>query len=365
VSDKSAIEWTDASWPVITGCTHISTGCDHCYAAKLTSTRLRHLPEYAGLAENGRFNGTVRLLNDRLDWPLRWRRPRKVFVSDMADLFHKDVPDGFIACVFTVMAKAPQHTFQVLTKRHGRMRSLLNSDRFGALCFAAALARGWDLEGTPWPLPNVHLGVSVEDQRWADVRIPALCQTPAAVRSLSCEPLLGPVRIPFTVPAACTACGGGGYLPCDAECGTAEGPAAGRVHWVIAGGESGPGARPMHPDWARSLRDQCTDFDVPFFLKQWGEWGPAPWRVDREAGEGDDAYKARAEATCATHAYASWANEYGHEPHKPSHKPWSLERRSLPDGQAAIRRWGKKAAGRELDGREWSEFPRAAEAVAS
>ncbi len=119
----------------------------------------------------------------------------------------------------------------------------------------------------------------------------------------------------------------------------------------------------MHPQWARSLRDQCVAAEVPFFFKQWGEWGPAPWRVDREPGESDSDYKARAEAACATHAYAAWADRYGHEPHKPSHKPWSLERGSLSAEQAPIRRWGKGAAGRLLDGREWSEFPRTSGAV--
>ena len=133
------------------------------------------------------------------------------------------------------------------------------------------------------------------------------------------------------------------------------------IDWLICGGESGAGARPMHPDWARSLRDQCSAEGVPFFYKQWGEWGPAPWRVDRDPGESDEDYKTRAEATCATHAYAAWADRYGHEPHKAGHRPWSVERTSLPDGQAPIRRWGKSRSGRELDGREWSQFPHAAE----
>jgi protein gp37 len=373
VSDKSAIEWTDASWPVITGCTHISTGCDHCYAAKLTSTRLRHLPEYAGLAENGRFNGTVRLLTDRLDWPLKWRKPRRIFVSDMADLFHRDVPDGFIACVFAVMARTPQHTYQVLTKRHARMKSLLNSEEFWNQMWLAAMVRGWDLEGTPCPLPNVHLGVSAEDQRWADIRIPALLDTPAAVRFISAEPLLGPIdlhgpivnghrpRLTYWLD------GRPGWGPEQREPNgliTQELTVGPSLAWVIAGGESGPGARPVHPDWIRSLRDQCQASGVPFFFKQWGEWGPAPWRVEREPGETDSDYKTRAEGECATHAYAVWADRYGHEPHKPTHKPWSLERGTLPPQQAPIRRWGKGRAGRLLDGREWSEFPRAVEAVA-
>ena len=133
MGDKTKIGWTDASWPVVTGCTHISEGCDHCYAAKLTSGRLKRHPAYAGLAENGRFNGTVRLLPDRLGWPEKWCGPRRIFVSDMADLFHQDVPDGFIGQVWDVMGRNQQHTYQVLTKRHARMRSWLKrwADRTG------------------------------------------------------------------------------------------------------------------------------------------------------------------------------------------------------------------------------------------
>jgi protein gp37 len=178
------------------------------------------------------------------------------------------------------MARTPQHTYQVLTKRHGRMRSLLSSPEFQVMCFAAAASHGWDVEGISWPLPNVWLGVSVEDQKWADIRIPALCATPAAVRFLSCEPLLGPVKIPFEIEAACPACGGSTPYPCDAQCGKAEGPAFGKLHWVIVGGESGAGARPMEPGWARSLVWQCADWEVPVFVKQLGK------TLGRELGAG-------------------------------------------------------------------------------
>ena len=247
MSDNTGIEWADATWPIVAGCTHISEGCENCYAAKLTSGRLRHLPEYSGLAEHGRFNGTVRCLTDRLDWPLHWRKPRKIFVSDMADLFHEAVPDEFIVAVFGIMAQTPQHTYQVLTKRHGRMRSLLNSDKFCLTGMAAALSKGLDVEAAPWPLPNVWLGVSAEDQHWADIRIPALLRTPAAVRFVSAEPLLG--RIDLSL-------GRSGYWR--------------SLSWVIAGGESGPGARPCELEWLRSLRDQCVDAGVPVFIKQLG-----------------------------------------------------------------------------------------------
>jgi protein gp37 len=232
MSDKTKISWTDASWPVVTGCTHVSEGCDHCYAAKLTGGRLRHLPAYEGLAEGGRFNGTVRLLPDRLDWPLHWRKPRRIFVSDMADLFHEAVPTAYIATVFDVMAAARQHTFQVLTKRHARLRALSRTAAFGER----------------WPLPNVHVGVSVEDQRWNDIRVPALLGTPAAVRFLSCEPLLGPVdlRLP-NVP-----------VPVHVQ----------SIHWVIVGGESGPGHRPMDIAWLESIVSQCRGSGIPVWVKQ-------------------------------------------------------------------------------------------------
>ena len=216
------IEWTDETWNPVTGCTKVSPGCDHCYAERVTERF--HGP--------GSFERVV-LHPDRLDKPLRWRKPRKVFVNSMSDLFHEQVPDTFIGLVWQVMAETPQHTYQILTKRHARMRSFLNR---------------W-----PDPLPNVWLGVSVEDQKWADIRIPALLDTPAAVRFLSCEPLLGAVSLTRWLH------GGFGVA----------GPWP-DLDWVIVGGESGPGARPMRPDWARSLRDECEAADVPFLFKQWG-----------------------------------------------------------------------------------------------
>jgi protein gp37 len=207
----------------------------------------------------------------------------------------------------------------------------------------------------PWPLPNVWLGVSVEDQERADLRIPALLDTPAAVRFLSCEPLLGPVDLanlnsrPGEVADVVSRC------ECDFDYGSCQCPP--RIGWVIVGGESGHGARPVHPEWVRSIRDECTSQGIPFWFKQWGAWGPAPWRVERADGESVADYKARAEATCATHAYAVWANNYGHQPYEAGHKPWSAERTSLGSEHAPIRRWGKKAAGCELDGRTWAELP--------
>jgi protein gp37 len=246
MSDNSKIEWTDATWNFITGCTKISAGCDHCYAETFAE-RWRGIPDHH--FEQG-FD--VRLWPDRLMLPMKWRTPKRVFVNSMSDLFHEAVPTSLIAAAFDVMRQTPQHTYQILTKRHARMRSLARSAAFG--------------EG--WPLPNVWLGVSVEDQKWADIRIPALLDTPTAVRFVSAEPLIGAIDLHphWTY---------GKPIWGDAEPepnGVMMQPLAMQpgINWLIAGGESGPGARPCHPGWLRSLRTQCANADVPFFCKQMG-----------------------------------------------------------------------------------------------
>jgi protein gp37 len=248
------IEWTDRTWNPVTGCTKVSRGCDHCYAEGIAR-------RFAG--SKAFPNGfDVTLHPERITAPLRWRKPARVFVNSMSDLFHADIPDDFIARVFAVMAATPFNTYQVLTKRHGRMRSLLSDSNFADLVIEdlhTSLDLNADyvdscLETWLWPLRNVWLGVSVEDQQRADLRIPALLDTPAAVRFLSCEPLLGPIVL-------CTGCA------IDTPCALDR---VGGVDWVIVGGESGPGARPMEPAWARDLRDQSTTNGVPFFFKQWG-----------------------------------------------------------------------------------------------
>lgn len=256
MSDNSKIEWTDATWNPVTGCTQVSPGCDHCYALTLAE-RFRGTPGH--YFEHG-FD--VQLRPDKLDQPLRWKKPRKVFVNSMSDLFHQDVPDEYIAQVFAVMALAPQHTFQILTKRHARARSLMRS-----LNFKTEVNRQyWQYDPEDpdpeqgWPLPNVWLGVSVENQQWADIRIPALLDTPAAVRFLSCEPLLGPVDL----------------RKATATKYESQRLDDGQIGWVIVGGESGHGARQMRPGWARSLRDQCLTFDIPFHFKQWGTFSGTP-----------------------------------------------------------------------------------------
>jgi protein gp37 len=338
MSDRTGIEWTDATWNPVWGCTPVSPGCDHCYAETLVNGRLAHL-------HPGGF-GVVRLRPEQLDKPLRWQRPRRIFVNSMSDLFHDDIPDEYIAQVFAVMALAPQHTFQVLTKRHGRMRSLLNSLSFrirvDSMEYQMAVGLATDQSGDQlpvdqtrahasresrrlpdgsipprWPLPNVWLGVSVETQQWADIRIPALLDTPAAVRFLSCEPLLGPVELEFIhyYDAHCGGCSGILSPAHEPSCGVEPGKHWG-IDWVIAGGESGRAARPMSLAWARSLRDQCKAAGVPFLFKQWGEWAP------------DSTYD---------------------------------DRGQLVEAQTdeSMTRIGKKAAGRELDGRTWDEFPQA------
>ena len=246
MSGETTIEWTDATWNPTTGCDKVSPGCDHCYAMTL-APRLKAMGS-AHYQTDGdpRTSGPgfgVAMHADSLDWPLRKKKPRRIFVNSMSDLFHAEVSDEFIARVFAVMAMAPRHTFQVLTKRHGRMRSLLNSETFRVLVDLELGGTGAHrIEEWQYPLPNVHLGVSAENQRWAIPRIEALMRTPAAVRFVSAEPLLGPIEY-------------------------ARFPA---VDWVIVGGESGRGARPMHPDWVRSLRNQCQDEGIAFHFKQWG-----------------------------------------------------------------------------------------------
>lgn len=340
MAENTTIEWTDATWNPITGCTLVSEGCRHCYAATLAATRLKNHPSRTGLARinaagEAKFTGEVRLNKDWLDQPLRWGRPRRIFVCAHGDLFHEAVPDEWIDHVFAVMALAPQHTFQVLTKRPERAREYLSSllSEFGQLVgwtvrFRDAARKAGALLGdlssiraTTWPLPNVWIGTSVEDEATADARIPHLLATPAAVRFVSAEPLLGPVDLmPYLFIVT--------HDDARLECGCSDEPlpfhdpattnpddiSTPRLDWVIVGGESGKHARPMHPDWARSLRDQCVAAGVPFFFKQWGEWVS----VSEVEGPGDHF--------------------------------------RFPDG-ATVRRTGKALAGRTINGRTWDQMP--------
>lgn len=242
---KTSIEWTKGddgsageTWNPVTGCTKVSPGCDHCYAETLTE----------------RFHGKgsfaeVKLHHDRLDAPRRWRKPRRVFVNSMSDLFHDAVPSAFIAAVFDVMRETPQHTYQILTKRHARMRSLMKTA----------------VPGEGWPLPNVWLGVSVEDEKRADLRIPALLDTPAAVRFISAEPLLGPVSL---------------------RSGWWDNDYRDYLDWVIIGGESGPGARPLDIKWVTDLMADAHTINADVFVKQLGSvWARDNGAKDRKGGD--------------------------------------------------------------------------------
>lgn len=294
MADKTKIEWCDATWNVITGCSIESPACTNCYAMRLAGTRLREHPSRKGLTKivNGNpvWTGEVRFNEQWLMQPIQWKKPRRIFVCAHADLFHPNVPDEWINRVFAVMALAPQHTFMVLTKRPKRMREYFNHTR-GAIVCAAALSMipAREMERAPawnmrWPFPHVMLGVTAEDQKHADERIPDLLATPAAKRFVSIEPMLGPVDlgkcngIPVYWEGRDTSTITSFGKPIGERKGVGWVKHSGNMHpWldlVICGGESGPGARPMHPDWPRSIRDQCATAGVPFMFKQWGEWLP-------------------------------------------------------------------------------------------
>lgn len=289
MSGITKIEWADKVWNPVTGCTKVSDGCRNCYAERMAERFWKD-----------RQFSDVQCHADRLKQPLSWKKPARVFVNSMSDLFHLDVDKDFIGDVFRNMEKTPQHTFIILTKRPKEMLywfNLMNAERY---------------------LPNVWLGVSVENQQTADERIPLLLKTPAAVRFVSCEPLLGPVDLSNNHPEYLW-----GQDSRDGE--TDQDP----LDWVICGGESGPNARPMHPDWARSLRDQCQAAGVPFFFKQNGEW---------------DALEKHPETSGYENVGFFDLDSRFCYPGVSSH------------GQHMVR-VGKKKAGRLLDGVEWNAFP--------
>lgn len=308
----SNIEWTERTWQVTAGCTKVSSGCAHCYAETMANrlAGMARADQAAGrepkgkapylhvLNDAGRWNGELRLLHDRLTEPLKWKKPTTVFVNSMSDLFHEAVPFEFVDKVWAVMALCPQHTFQVLTKRPERMAEYLaRTGKSIAHIDIAARSLGYTVmyEGhgmIRWPLPNVWLGTSVEDQKAADERIPHLLRCPAAVRFLSCEPLLGPVDLTKSL-------GWRSAFGC-----LSEDPAASAIdnlcrcglHWVIVGGESGPNARPCSVDWIRAVVQQCKAAGVPCFVKQLGAYV-----LDPVAGGPD---------------YEEWPTETLHDPER-------------------------------------------------
>ena len=319
MAGKTTIEWATDSWNPVRGCAIVSKGCTNCYAMRQAHRTNHPGGAYEGLTQLTKggpvWTGHARTVPQLLDQPLRWRRPRRIFVNSMSDLFHDDVDVVFIASVLGIASACPQHTFQVLTKRPARMLEILQSEEF-LDAYESSQAMHTHAE-IPWPPPNVWLGVSVEDQATADERIPLLLQTPAAVRWISAEPLLGPISfegcwVPYKNPAIHV-----NWLEA--------------INWVVVGGESGPGARPMHPDWARLLRDQCAAVGTAFFFKQWGAWAPIDY----------------VSATDGRHLV----------------KLVFTEREKAIGGPAEgttpcnVRRVGKKVAGRELDGRTHDEYP--------
>jgi protein gp37 len=345
---ETNISWTDSTWNAIRGCSRVSEGCRHCYAESIAHRFSGPGLAYEGLVQldasgksTGKWNGQIKFLEAHLLDPLKWKEPRRIFVNSMSDLFHENVTDEMRDKIFAVMALCPQHTFQVLTKRPERMLAYLSDDnpRYTIRrIFDAAekidAENGYVFDCDIYkPLSNVHLGVSVEDQKTADLRIPLLLQTPAAVRFISAEPLLGPVNLgalKLDGPNAWTT------HECKLDGLSVRSNGSPALGWVIVGGESGAGARPMHPDWARSLRDQCKAAGVPYFFKQWGAWTPGE-NVDRVTGTVDTAVWFNNEWLIGMETLS---NDEGHV-----------------DDQPDLYRVGTKAAGCLLDSVEHHEFP--------
>lgn len=371
----TTIEWADTTWNPVTGCVEVSPGCDNCYAKRFAE-------RWRGTAghpfENG-FDLTLR--PERLLNPLGMRKPRRIFVNSMSDLFHDSISDDFIARIFAVMALTARHTFQLLTKRHGRMRSLLSTPGFAMDVaghatdligsqpwkrwqldlagdrLAGDSGRGmpWSFTSTetggqlwvpPWPLPNLWLLVSVENQHWANMRIPALLRTPAAVRGVSVEPMLGAVDLTDIHAGAWVHLNALTGATCDPHGQPLSDPDHWpALNWVVVGGESGPGARPMHPSWTRSLRDRCVAAGTPFFFKQHGAWVEA----DRQPAT----HLLHVDGKLVDRANATMDYPYGAS----SGVDQDLVDRGHP-GWVRVRHVGrKKATGRILDGRTWDQFP--------
>ncbi|WP_422444318.1 DUF5131 family protein [Thermoanaerobacterium sp. DL9XJH110] len=324
---QTKIEWATHVWNPISGCTPVSEGCENCYARRM-AYRLRGR---CGYPEDDPFR--VTLHPEKLEEPLKWKKPKRVFVCSMGDLFHPAVPFTFLDKVFDTMLDANWHTYMILTKRPERMREYIES------CCEAM-----DYVGGKFPFTNIWLGVTVENQQAANERIPILFQIPTAVRFVSCEPLLGPMDLSEWLKEV-RYCERHGQL-CDEGvtwdnngqllCKYCKRPVErfSLLNLVIVGGETGPGARPMHPDWARSLRDQCQAAGVTFFFKQWGEWMPHDGCWDEP------------------HQKIIMAPDG--EICEPYHG-WGLDQRER--GWEFMVRVGKKRAGRLLDGRTWDEIP--------
>jgi protein gp37 len=354
----SKIEWTNKTWNPVVGCSKVSPGCKNCYAIHM-AWRLQHIghsaQKYSGTVEKspaGKLNwtGKVNIIEKEFVKPFTWKKPTMIFVNSESDLFHESVPFQVVRALFGVMSVCKQHTFQILTKRPQRMfdffewLKLMDPDWQDDpanyaydICVEHGIETGCGsaFETEAWPLKNVWLGVSVENQQAADERISLLLQVPAAVRFLSCEPLLGPVTLPRhagAISTVCITCSGTGKvngIRCPRRCIEGKNPFA--IDWIIAGGESGKDARPMNPYWVRSLRDQSVTAGIPFFFKQWGEW-----RI-YDHWDGDNARVIG----------QFYFDEFHQGNYIIDHKKRSV----------CMAKVGKKTAGRLLDGREWNELP--------
>jgi protein gp37 len=363
---KSNIEWTQDTWNPIVGCSILTPGCTHCYAMKMAA-RIEAMNaearERGKKAAAPQYDGTTRLVKGKPVWtgklaladnvllqPLKRKKPTMFFVNSMSDLFHEDCPDAWIDLVFAVMALCPQHSFQVLTKRAERMQrwfaDVERADHVGLAMLTLVDRIPHGHRRVPWPLPNVWLGVSTERQKEADERIPLLLQTPAAVRFISAEPLLGPIDLRHLtregingafIDSALDGFRSNGY-------GGSMGP---KLDWVIVGGESGPDARPMHPDWARALKVQCEAAGVKFFFKQWGHWSPThpdwPAAVPHAVANDGTVY-------LSTDIAFPDGPRYGEAVRKNHDKARLTSMYPI----------GKAKAGRALDGIEYNEMPEVA-----
>jgi protein gp37 len=304
MGSKSKIEWTEASWNMISGCTKISSGCKNCYAERM-ATRF------------GRDFSKVVCDESKLDQPTHWKRPRKIFVCSTADLFHADVPFSFISKVFDIMEANPRHTFQILTKRADRM----------AEWFELRSAIHDYNNGPEVMLPNVWVGVTTENQEMADLRIPFLFRCPAEIRFVSVEPMIGSVDLNRFM----------------------SGEMGNKLDWVIIGGESGQNARPCHPMWVRNLVNNCRLFNTPIMFKQWGEWGPAEELSDESRSEWVNSEKETKSLLMMSDGSFKETSFGVRVPFEPA---WATP------GMALMLKLGKHKTGRFIDDYEYLEYPK-------